>query len=183
MKRNLVNTVGKTQIYLEEGDITQIPADAMMAAINSFGEWQGGIDRAIYRVAGERYHSQARKAMPLHDLQTVIAKGDRSRHRDQFNDVVFVVDDLRNPLDMVVYSGLEAAHQEQYGSLLIPAIRMGVMTGAVEKTPIETVAKLGEGILEFLRTYTETNLKDVTFVVYRDPASLTYLGTRLRQIR
>lgn len=170
MAGNLIKKIGNTGLYVVQGDITQIPSDAIMTAINSGGLWFGGIDGAIQRVAGNRYHTQAAKAMPLHNLQTIVAKGSASSHQGKFNNVVFVVDDLKSSLDKVVYKGLEAAHQEGYGKLLIPAIRMGVMAGAVEKTPEETVVKLGQGIEKFMHQYgKQARLENLTFVVYRDP--------------
>ena len=183
MNENLVKIIGKTGLYLVQGDITQIPTDAIMTAINSGGMWYGGIDGAIQRVAGNQYHSQAAQAMPLSDLQTVIARGNASKHKGKFNDVVFVVDDLRSSLDKVVYTGLEAAHQKGYGQLLIPAIRMGVMAGAVEKTPGETIVKLGQGIKRFMQEYgKQTKLENLTFVVYNDPNTTRQLTTGLGRV-
>jgi O-acetyl-ADP-ribose deacetylase (regulator of RNase III) len=183
MADNLVKRIGKTELYVVEGDITQIPADAMMTAINSGGMWFGGIDGAIQRVAGGMYHSQAADRMPLSDLQVVVAKGDRNLHRGQFNDVVFVVDDLRSPLSKVMYAGLEAAHNQGYDSLLIPAIRMGVMAGAVEKTQEETFAQISEGIDKYMRTYDgNSKLTNLTFVVYKDPSVTKQLRSGLGRL-
>ena len=183
MNENLVKRIGKTGLYVVQGDITQIPTEAIMAAINSEGMWFGGVDGAIQRVAGNHYHSQASKAMPLRDLQVIVAKGNASKHRGKFNDVVFVVDDLESSLDKVVYTGLETAHKEGYGQLLIPTIRMGVMAGAVEKTPEETIARLGQGIERFIQTYgNQTKLDNLTFVVYRDPNTAGQLTTGLGKI-
>ncbi len=176
----LVKRIGNTNLYVVEGDITQIETPAIMSAINSGGLWFGGVDGAIQRVAGNRYHSQAAAAMPLHDLQTVVARGNSRTHSGKFNDVVFVVDDLESSLDKVVYKGLEAAHQESYPKLLVPAIRMGVMAGAVEKTAEETIARLRQGIYDFMRDYgAKTKLENLTFVVYRDPKAMQQLGQGL----
>jgi len=100
-----------TKTYVTEGDITQIPADVLMTAINSGGMWFGGIDGAIQRVAGNMYHNQASQASPLRDLQTIVARG-TGKHRGKFRDVVFVVDDLESPLNDVIYTRLEAASSE-----------------------------------------------------------------------
>ena len=37
MNENLVKRIGKTGLYVVQGDITQIPTDAIMTAINSGG--------------------------------------------------------------------------------------------------------------------------------------------------
>ena len=158
-----------TKIQTIEGDITQMPADALITAINSGGLWFGGIDSAIQRVAGEMYHTQASQASPLQNLQTILAKG-TGKHRGQFRDVVFVVDDLESPLNDVVYTGLDAASNERYQQVLVPTIRMGVMAGLREKTPQEAIGKMALGVRNFLDKYAQsTKLEDIKFVVYNNP--------------
>jgi|GEM_PF-938692 len=167
---DLINKVENTGIYVSQGDITKMPANAIVTAINSEGMWFGGIDGAIQRVAGNHYHAQAGARMPLSDLQTIVAKGNRKDHQGEFDNVVFVVDDLRSSLDKVVYTGLEVASKEGYQSVLLPTIRMGVMLGAVEKTPEEAVDRMGNGVREFLHKYgSSTKIGDLRFVVYNDP--------------
>ena len=103
---DLVQKVENTGIYVSQGDITRAPADAIITAVNSGGMWFGGIDGAIQNVAGNHYHTQASEEMPLNNLQTIITKGDRRNHHGEFDNVIFVVDDLQSPLDEVVYNGL-----------------------------------------------------------------------------
>ena len=141
-----------------------------------------GVDGAIKRSAGEQYHSQASAAGPLRDLQTIVAKGNSKDHRGEFDDVVFVVDNLRASLDKIVYNGLEASHEEGHSKILIPSIRMGVMAGVVEKTPTEAVNKLGSGIAAFMKEYgSKTQLKNITFVIYGDTKTLGQLSSGLFQ--
>jgi O-acetyl-ADP-ribose deacetylase (regulator of RNase III) len=181
MTDNQVIKLGNTGLYAMLGDITQIPSPAIMTAINSGGAWFGGVDGAIMRVAGMQYHSQAAAAMPLSDLDVVVAKGDRKMHKGQFNDVIFVVDDLESSLDKVVYKGLEAAHNQGYVEILIPAIRMGVMAGSVEKSPRETMGRIRYGIDSFIQDYgAETALASIIFVVYNDSSTLRQLADGLR---
>jgi len=47
----------KTRLYVVQGDITKITADAIVTPINSEGCWEGGIDFAIQRAAGDFYHA------------------------------------------------------------------------------------------------------------------------------
>jgi O-acetyl-ADP-ribose deacetylase (regulator of RNase III) len=181
MTDELIKKIGKTDLYVVQGDITKIPADALMTAINSGGMWYGGIDGAIQRVAGDFYHKKAAAMMPLEDLQTVVAKGKRTIHTGQFNDVVFVVDDLKSSLDEVVYAGLEASHNAGHRSLLLPAIRMGVMAGVREKTPQEAAQKISLGVQKFIVDYgTSTKLTNLTFVIYNDINTFNAIGYGLK---
>ena len=171
MSNNYVCKVGKLELYVEGGDVTQTPSDAIMTAINSGGMWFGGIDGAIQRVAGNQYHAQAGMA-ELEDGNAIVATGDRNSHRGQFDNVIFVVDDLRKPLNEIVYAGLEAAHNSGYESIAMPTIRMGLMAGVVESTPQEAVQRIGAGVETFMATYaTGTSLRKLSIVTFRDPSS------------
>lgn len=183
MAKNLLKKLGRTGIYVVEGDIIQYPTSAIMTAINSGAMWFGGVDGAIQRVAGSHYHAQACKSMPLEDKQVVIANGGTFKHRGQFRDVVFVVDDLQSPLNEIVYAGLEGAHGAGYQTLAMPSIRMGVMAGQVERTPEETVQKLGKGILDFLDAHGyKTPLEKIAVVVYKDERTLRFLNNDLSRL-
>lgn len=177
----MINKMRHTKINITEGDITQMPADALITAINSGGSWFGGIDGAIQRVAGNMYHSQAAQAAPLRDLQTIVVKG--TSHKGKFRDVIFVVDDLESPLNEVVYAGLGAASYQEYRSILVPTIRMGVMAGAREKTPQETIGKMALGVRDFLDKYADTTtLEDIKFVVYNNPILAESMSSVLGKI-
>jgi len=154
-------------IKVVQGDITQISADALITAINSGGLWFGGIDEAIQKVAGNMYHHQAAQ-YTLKNLQTIVARGTKE-HSGKFKDVVFVVDDLESPLNKIIYAGLERANNEGYQNILLPAIRMGVMAGTIEKTPQEATEEIALGLKNFLGKYSKkTKLEDIKFVVYNN---------------
>ena len=183
MAKDYVNKFDQTNIAVQVGDITKIPANALLTTINSGGMWFGGIDGAIQRAAGDLYHSQAQQAMPLSDLQTVIAKGNRTNHQGFFDNVIFIVDDLQSPLDKVLYNGLEASHNEAYKNILIPTMRMSVVAG-VRESPEEAVQKMSEGLKRFMDDYAhKTRLEDITFVVYNDAQTQKRLTDELISLR
>src|SRR3989338_1465200 len=134
------------------GDLTQTSSDAIITAINSGGMWFGGIDGAIQLVAGNLFHAQAQKALPLEHGNTVVAKANGTKHKGKFSNVVFVIDDLKGPLREIVRNGLAAAAKAGFKSVSLPTIRMGVMLGAVEKTPEQTVDEMVAGVQAFLQT-------------------------------
>ena len=121
------------EVSVTSEDITMEDADALITAINSSGMWFGGIDGAIQRVAGNQYHKQA-SMMELNDLNVIIARGDRGNHSGHFDNVIFVVDDLKSELHDVIFCGLYAADEAGFRLVTIPAIRTGVMLGVVEKS-------------------------------------------------
>ena len=78
---------------------------------------------------------------------------------------------------------MEAAHQECYGQLLIPAIQVGVITGAIKKNLGETIVRLKQGIERFMQEYgKQIQLKNVTFVGYRDSNTAGQLTTGLGRV-
>jgi O-acetyl-ADP-ribose deacetylase (regulator of RNase III) len=143
--------IGNTGIRIVRisGDITMVDSDAIITAINSGGLWFGGIDGAIRRVAGNMYHSQA-MGKKLINLGVIVARGDHNNHKGKFDNVVFVVDDLRSELRDVIARGLEEADGAGFKKVTIPAIRTGVMLGAVEKSLEQVVDEYMKGIMRYV---------------------------------
>jgi len=155
------------EIKVVSGDIAQVKADALITAINMSGMWWGGIDDVIQRVAGNLFHNQAARKMPLTEGQVVIAYG--SINKGLFTNVVFVVDELSKPLRRVVYAGLKAANEAGFKSVSLPTIRMGVMLGKVEKTKEKAVAEMVAGVELFKANRgNNASLEEITFVVYNN---------------
>lgn len=148
-----------------QGDIQHIPADALITAINPYGNWWGGIDGVIQRCAGDQFHDQAREAMPLEDGQTVVAR-QREPHLGGWHDVVFIVDALQLPLDQLVERALRAAEQAGYMNIVMPAIRTGLTLECVEGSAEEAVTLLRRGILRHLDRISPQ--QQVTVVIYND---------------
>ena len=167
---------------LMKGDITRTATvDAIVTLINSGGMWFGGVDGAIQRVAGGQYHAQAGAVLEsrgLSNKQVVVAKGNRADHNGSFNDVVFVVDDLKSPLNELVYKALQSAKSEGYQSIAFPLMRTGVMLGIVEPD-LKAVVK--EMRLGFDRFFQHEDLDiDVYVVVYGEPEAVKMLSVSMK---
>lgn len=158
------------------GDIAKIPSHAIITAINSDGAWYGGIDGVLKRAAGNHFHDQADALMPLSDGQTIVASGNGT---SQFQNVIFVVDDLQQPLGNIVFNGLLAASNAGFASVTLPAIRTGVMLGRFERTKQAAVFAIGEGVRRFIQSGGDL---DITFVVYSDRETQDLLNSTLLQL-
>jgi len=154
-----------TSYRVLQGSIEHITADALITAINPYGQWYGGIDGVIQRCAGDQFHDQARAAMPLEDGQTVVARK-QTEHFGCWQDVVFVVDALNIPLDQLIERALRAADQAGYNHVVMPAIRTGLAEGCVEATAEEAAILLRQGIRRYLD---REGTQQVTVAVYNDP--------------
>lgn len=168
-----MNTEKSIEIKILSGDITMEDADALITAINSGGMWFGGVDGAIMRVAGSQYHKQA-ATMKLNDLDTVIARGNRNSHSGHFDNVVFVIDDLKSDLHQVIFRGLDSADEAGFKVVTIPAMRTGVMLGVVEGSLKEVVNEMVKGIKKYVlhsMTSKQRNprIEEIKFVIYNNP--------------
>lgn len=166
-----VDNIG-IRIVRISGDITKIDSDAIITAINSGRLWFGGIDGAIQRVAGNIYHNQAMNE-ELINLKVIVARGDHNNHKGKFDNVVFVVDDLKSELRGVIARGLEEADAAGFKKVTIPAIRTGVMLGAVEKSLEQVVDEYMKGIKRYVGRKRAKGqvpgIQTIAFVTYNNP--------------
>jgi len=178
---SLTKRIGNTDICVVEGDITKIPADAIITSLSPdalFWDWP--IDKVIRKVAGEHYHDQVKKK--LFDLRTIVAKREKQKHLGKFDDVVFVIDELKSSLDKIIYAGLETANQQGYPRVLLPPIRIKQIL-AVEKTPEETILRMRDGVYSFMNKYSDkTKLENITFVIYEDCETAERLSSFLKEL-
>ena len=166
--------MSKINVCVVSGDISRVKSDALITTINSGGMWFGGIDGVIQRAAGNLFHSQAAKALPLIDGQTIIAHNNDHAHDGAFTNVVFVVDDLIQTLADIIFEGLAAADRAGFTTVTLPTIRMGVMLGVVEKSAEEAVVAMKVGVRNFVKR-NPTSIRNITFVVYNDPKILSLI--------
>lgn len=155
----------KIRIIMVSGDITKLNCDAIITAVNAGRAWFGGIDRAIYNVAGGLFHNQIRDD-ELYELNSIVAKGNGTT---KFENVIFVVDELENPLRSVIASGLTAAHNVGFKYIAIPSIRTGVMKRMVEREYEDVVNEYIEGVKIYLNSVEKPNIQAIAFVTYNNP--------------
>ena len=162
------------QVNVISGDVTSQEVDAIITLVNSIGIWFGGVDRAIQNRCGRYYHRQLsvkidypEDGATVFDGKVYIAKGEKGKY--SFNDVIFVIDDLALSLSTLVFNALEAAQEAGYNKIAMPSMRTGVMTGVVEKTPLETIVAMKRGIVSFQEKYPDS-VMTATIAVYNDPS-------------
>jgi O-acetyl-ADP-ribose deacetylase (regulator of RNase III) len=175
--------IGNVNVRVVKGDLMQTRATALVTAINSGGPmyWNGKIDRVMMRTVGPGYHQQLNNKLgQFGDLRTVVATGRRYLGRNAFDNVIFVGDNLRAPLNRVVCNGLECANRKGYSSVSMPAMRMGVMRGAVERTTQETMDRMVQGIKSYATSAGAAGrVREVTIVVHSNQDTIDALNTAL----
>lgn len=162
-----------TNLGILNGDVTTAKASTLVTAINPRGMWFGGIDAAIQRVAGNTFHRQAEAAMPLEDGQVIYAVSE-CVHQCRFDSVLFVVDDLAQPLENIVTAALKGADDRGLEIVSLPTIRTGVMSGVYE-TRGEAVDGLARAVTTFVDTHPSSRIRDINVVVYNNPSDAARL--------
>ncbi|MCX6704538.1 MAG: hypothetical protein NTZ07_03805 [Candidatus Woesebacteria bacterium] len=172
--------INMARLRVTTGDLTRsVSVQAIVTLINSGGMWFGGVDRAIMRLAGNFYHDQMAR-LGLYNGQVVIARGNHSIRRATFDDVIFVVDDLKSPLSELVYNALTRANSEGYTSVALPLMRTGVMMGVVEPNLKTVVEEMHKGIDQALADGADK--MDITVVVYDNPKAVKMLSKFMKLV-
>ena len=165
------------KVNVVDGDIAAVPAQALITAVNSGGMWFGGIDGVIMRAAGDQFHGQAAEALRTDPTVKAVACKKLGWHYGMFVDVVFVIDDLDEPLYEVVRRGLATASQAGYERVSMPAIRFGVMRG-IGGTEVEKIDGIARAIQD-QEADPENSIKELSVVVFGDRALSAQLRQRL----
>lgn len=165
-------------VKVRGGDISSVSSDVLITAVNSGGMWFDGIDGVIRRAAGNMFHGQLAH-QPLEDGKACYTPAPTG-HDGSFKDVVFVIDDLRQPLHKIVLAGLSCAEQEKLSFVSLPTLRTGVMAGQYEKTIEEALDQTVEGIRMF-EDMQPDYVRSIKIVVFQNPESEEYLAKKLSE--
>jgi O-acetyl-ADP-ribose deacetylase (regulator of RNase III) len=154
-------------------DASQVKADALISAVQLHGFCHGGINAMIEREGGSCYSRQVEAAKPLVDGRTLVAKGD-AESKAKFDHVVFVADDMRQPLHQLVLNALTAADDAGLKHVSLPALRTGWNFGFLEKSYDEVAAETVKGVNLFLAAGRKS-VEKISFVVHNNPRLLSLL--------
>lgn len=154
-----------------DGDAAQLPADALLAAVQPSGFCHGGINAMIEKACGPGIRAQVDAQKPLTDGKTFLTKGDAAS-KAKFKDVVFVADDMRQPLHQLVFKGLKAADEAGVKTISLPVLRTGWNFGFIEKTYEHVVAETIKGLNLFLEGGRKS-LGRISLVVHQNPRLLS----------
>ena len=147
------------------GDVCRVGADVLIHTIGSTGERNDSIDRAIMQSAGPKFHAQLWSEPCLEDGQAIVARGDDiEENKAAFSHVVFVVDDLLEPLRTIIFNGLVAAAEEGFESVTCAPIDLMAKARKCSRTFDEAAHEIGCGLREFYSQYPDSSIRSITFV-------------------
>jgi len=156
--------VGRAEVILEHGDITEMDVDAVVNAANNHLWMGGGVAGAIKRKGGEIVEREAVAKGPVSVGDAVITTAGELKARHVIH-AAGMGQDLRTDEDLVrkaTHSSLVLAEEKKLTSLAFPAIGCGV--GGLS-AHLCARAMLAEAV-EFLQE--SESLEKVVFVLFDD---------------
>lgn len=165
----------KTHVEVMGGDITRVGADVLITAVSSDDVYIGPIDEAIQRCAGMAFHNQLAQ-FNRQDGDMVLALGG-GHHNGMFKNVLFAIDDMRQPLRELVATALKAVEAQGFITITLSALRMSGAKEARRKDE-DALAELAIAILAFTASNPK-NVKRISIVVRNNPSDIERLKEML----
>lgn len=142
-------------VRLLRSEVTEAPSSLLITFWDP--ERVSVVDAMIKKVAGNTYHDQIDPSAQKGSL--TYATGNQSGQR--FRDVLFVHEDLSQPLGKLLFSALVDADQQEYDYVAIPAVR------TYDMSDLEEMAK---AIKTFGRPDADRNLKMIALSISNENA-------------
>lgn len=154
-----------TTVSIEATDITQVEADAMIVTATTIGFQGDCINPAVEGLTGKMFFDQISWRTDLYDGLTVHAPA-TGEHKGRFRSVLFVIDDVRRPLDVLVAIALQEADRLRQMHVSLPAA-LRTMAGRYEHTAQEIADAIARGVREFV-SYWPTQVQHITVTAHID---------------
>jgi len=160
--------VGRVEIHLVKGDITELEADAIVNAANPYLEHGGGVALAIVRKGGDVIQEESRRYVREHGPVpvggAVVTSAGRLRARYVIHAVGPRYGDPGGDekLASAVRSSLDRAEELGLRSIALPAISTGVYG-----YPYGRAAEIMAGVL---KSYSYRSISKVIVCLYSDEA-------------
>lgn len=165
-------TIGAARLRLIRGDITTIPADAIVNAASEGLAQGGGVCGAIHRAGGPTIADECRRIGRTPTGRAAITTGGQLPARHVIHAVGPVWQggqhDEAELLTSAYHSSLELADEHRLRTIAFPSISTGIFGYPVGLAARVALATVGE----YLRG--PTALTEVTFVVFSDRDLGTY---------
>ena len=158
------------RVLVQDGNITDVPADALITTVSSAQSRNGAVDRAIRQVAGGYFHDQVpvEHTKGCFSGQTLWAPNPPAL-RLPFDGVLFVIDNLDLPLREIVRCALQGAVQNGRYTIAMPLMRTGQAAGRVQEPSGSALSEMALALRLFRSGYQRHAISDATVVVYDSP--------------
>ena len=163
----ITETIHGVTLELRQGDITKVPADAIVNAANSGLRGGGGVDGAIHRAGGPGIMAECRQIGGCPTGSAVATTAGNLPAKYVFHAVGPVYDGTAEDARLLASayaSCLRLAEQKQIASIAFPSLSTGVYG-----YPLHEAAPIAlKTVIDHIKQ--PTSLKTVIFVLYGDRA-------------
>jgi O-acetyl-ADP-ribose deacetylase (regulator of RNase III) len=152
------------EIVAQQGDITQVKADAVVNAANSLGEMGGGVAGALLRAGGSEIEKEAMSHAPIPVGEAVFTTAGKLPYKG-----VIHAPTMEKPAQRTTIENVRKATQaalicaDSYGVKVLALPGLGTGVGGVDP------ASAAEIIVETLRNYDTASVRKV-ILLDQDPA-------------
>lgn len=133
-----------------DGDLTIKRSVNSIVCPFSNEKYDGMISRLIKERAQDIYFPFLERGSPLKNLQTMVLEDRGLPHMCKFHRVIFIKDELKTPVESVVYASLVAGQNSD--SISLPLFRSGSHRGVYEKSNEELAFGIAVGLDDFLKS-------------------------------
>jgi len=160
--------IGKTEIEVLQGDITEQETEAIVNAANNRLIMGGGVAGAIRRKGGQEIQEECSKAGPIPIGEAAVTGAGKLKAKYVIHAATMGMDfdTDEEKIRSSVRNSLKRAEEKKIGSIAFPALGCGV-GGFPERRAAEIML---EEIKAHLKEFADSSLKEIVFVLY-DKAS------------
>ena len=165
------------EIVAQQGDITQVKADAVVNAANSLGEMGGGVAGALLRVGGAEVEAEAKSKAPIPVGEAIFTTAGKLPYKGIVHAPTMEKPAQRTTVDKVRNATLAALLcADSYGVKVLAIPGMGTGVGGVDP------AAAAEAMVETLRNYETASVRKI-ILIDRDPAMVAAFRDALQAER
>ena len=165
------------EIVAQQGDITQVKADAVVNAANSLGEMGGGVAGALLRAGGAEVEAEAKSKAPIPVGEAVFTTAGKLPYKGIVHAPTMEKPAQQTTVDKVRNATLAALLcADSYGVKVLAIPGMGTGVGGVDP------AAAAEAMVETLRNYETASVRKI-ILIDRDPAMVAAFRDALQAER
>lgn len=162
-----------TKVYVVEGDIFHEAANATIITVDGAGNWGGQMDEGFKRPLQGCYDAELTAARPLRDGDVIVASG-QPNIAPAFENIIFVVDESKTPLDHLVGAALRRADDADMAIVTVPLLRIDRKFRSED--PLMALLR---AILIFRSLDLTKSVQEICIVVHQNPAAVKFLEHEL----
>lgn len=165
------------EIVAQQGDITQVKADAVVNAANSLGQMGGGVSGALRAAGGSEIETEATSKAPIPVGEAIFTTAGKLPFKGIVHAPTMEQPAQKTTLDKVRHATMAALIcADSYGVKILAMPGMGTGVGGIAPSAA------ADAMVETLRTYETASVRKV-ILIDREPAMVSAFRAALQAER